>query len=198
MSIPEFAYQQCSRVKAGLVLCAFKVCAPELVDCSVIPPDKSAEGEFDKVGEKNVSPELAPADVLWCKLHEGSNVAVLVIGLAASDYAHGDQNGAAKHAEHSKYIPNHPQKPHEQDSVQPDLVHELLLFRLCDGLDPVEWTIGQRLRSVLFVGMFGSWCVHATVLWSEEAKDEEQKAGDDEGIDDCGVNGALLDLCVSR
>jgi len=42
--------------------------------------------------------------------------------------------------------------------------------------------------------MFRSWCVYAIVSWTEEAEDEEEETGDDEGIGDGGVDGILLDL----
>jgi len=43
--------------------------------------------------------------------------------------------------------------------------------------------------------MFRSWRVDAVVSWAQEAKDKEQETGDNEGVNDGGVNGALLDLC---
>lgn len=104
-------------MKAGLVLRAFKICAPQLVDCPIVPPNESAKGEFDQVGEDNIGPELAPTNILRCKLHERSNVAVLVVEIAASNDAHRDQNSAAQDGEDYEDIPDHPQKPHEENGV---------------------------------------------------------------------------------
>jgi hypothetical protein len=47
---------------------------------------------------------------------------------------------------------------------------------------------------MFFVGMFRSWCVYSAVSWSQEAKDEEKKTGNDKGINDSGVDGVLLNL----
>lgn len=47
---------------------------------------------------------------------------------------------------------------------------------------------------MLLVGMFCSRGVDAVVSWSKEAEDEEKEAGDNERVDDSGVDGALLDL----
>lgn len=181
-------------MEAGLILGAFEVCAPEPVYCPVIPPNESADGDLDKIRKDYECPEFASTNVLGCKLHERRDVAVLIVKVSSSNDADRDQNGAADDTENNEDIPYHPQEPQEEDGVQSYLVHKILLFGPCDGLDPVEWAVAQRLRSVFLVGMFCSRCIYAIVLRSEEAEDKEKKTGDDEGVDDRGVNGTLLDL----
>lgn len=69
-----------------------------------------------------------------------------------------------------------------------------MLLYVLDGFDPTKWPIVQRQRSVLLIGMFRTWCIYAVVSWAQEAKDEEEETGDNEGIGDGGVDRILLDL----
>ena len=63
-----------------------------------------------------------------------------------------------------------------------------------NGLDPAEWALIKRRRSVFLIGIFRSSCVYAVVSRAEKAEDEEEKTSDDKGVYDGGVDGALLDL----
>jgi hypothetical protein len=47
---------------------------------------------------------------------------------------------------------------------------------------------------VLLVGMFSAGSIDAGIPRAQEAEDEKEKAGDDERVDDGGVDGVLLDL----
>jgi hypothetical protein len=123
-----FTYQQCPRMKAGLVLRAFEVCAPQLVDYPVVPPNEAADGDLDEVSEENVGPEFTSTNVLRRELHERRNVAVLVVKIASSNDTNGDQDTAANDTENNEDIPYHPQEPQEEDRIQPNLIHKLLLF----------------------------------------------------------------------
>lgn len=63
-----------------------------------------------------------------------------------------------------------------------------MLLHILDGFYPVEWTFVQRQRSMLFVGMFGSWRVDTVVSRTEETEDEEKETNDNEGINNGGVD----------
>lgn len=47
---------------------------------------------------------------------------------------------------------------------------------------------------MFFVGMFRARRIDSRVSGTQEAEDEEEEAGNDEGVDYSGVNGVLLDL----
>lgn len=49
---------------------------------------------------------------------------------------------------------------------------------------------------MFLVGMFGARGVDSRVSGAKEAEDEEEEAGNDEGIDYRGVDGVLLDLHI--
>lgn len=115
-------------MQAGLVLGAFEICSPELVDCPIIPPNKTTDGELDEVSEENVSPEFASPDVLRREFHESCDIAVLVVEVASSNNAYGDENATANETENNEDVPDHPQESQKEDSVQANLVYELLLF----------------------------------------------------------------------
>lgn len=181
-------------MQASFELFAFKVRTSKPEYCLVIPPDETADGSLEKVRYSNEGPEFASTiNVLRCELCERRNVAVL---RPSADNIDGDQNAAADSAENDEDVSNHPLKPEEKDGVQANRIHKVLLLRLCDGLDPIERTLFQGQRLVLFVGMFRSWRIDAVVSWAQEAEDEEEETGDDERVDDSGVYGTLLDLRV--
>ena len=47
---------------------------------------------------------------------------------------------------------------------------------------------------MFLIGIFRSSCVYAVVSRAEKAEDEEEETGNDKGVYDGGVDGALLDL----
>jgi hypothetical protein len=63
-----------------------------------------------------------------------------------------------------------------------------------DRIQPTKRAFVQRQRAVLLVGMFSAGSIDAGIPRAQEAEDEKEKAGDDERVDDGGVDGVLLDL----
>jgi hypothetical protein len=148
-----FTYQQCPRMKAGLVLRAFEVCAPQLVDYPVVPPNEAADGDLDEVSEENVGPEFTSTNVLRRELHERRNVAVLVVKIASSNDTNGDQDTAANDTENNEDIPYHPQEPQEEDRI-PILSTSSCSFELVTALiqskGPLPSGCGRCFSSACF------------------------------------------------
>lgn len=91
-------------MQAGLVLFAFKICAPELEHSSVIPPDETADSALEEVCDGDIRPKpISSIDVLGRESRKSSDIAVF----CASDVVDGNQDAATDYAEDNENVAEH-------------------------------------------------------------------------------------------
>jgi hypothetical protein len=96
-------------------------------------------------------------------------------GLRASYEIDRDDDCAPDDAEYGKHVPTHFGKPQEEYGVETDLIDQLLLFGLCDGLDPIREALANRRRRVLGVGMAELWSICNGVVGSNQREGDCDK-----------------------
>lgn len=174
-------------MQTSLVLLAVKIRPPEFEDGPVIPPEEEADRALKQIRHNNKRPELGTKDVLRCELHKRRDILPLIVEARASNNVDRDQDATSNDGNNDEDIPDHAEKPQEQDCIESDRFHKVLLLDL-DRIQPTKRLLIQRKRPVLLVGMFGARRIDARVARTQKAKDEEEESGDSEGVDNGGVD----------
>lgn len=150
-------------MQAGLVLVSVKVRSSELQHSFVIPPEEKAYSSLQQVCHHDIGPEFCAIDVLGCELHQRRDAAPLRIERVPTDNVDRDQDAATNGCKHKEDVSHHTHEAQENDRIQPDCIHEIILLHVLHSREPTERLLVQRSRPMLFVRMFGAWCINSGV-----------------------------------
>lgn len=181
-------------MQTRLIIRTLEVCPLQPINSTIIPPQKPTHRPLEQVRAHHKSPELRPENILRRELHQRRDVIPLLVESAAPHDVDRYQDSASEDTKHEEDVPQHPEKPQEDDGIKSDLFYQLLLLHVSNGCDPAERLAIQLSRCMFFVSVFGTRSVDAGVAGSEDAEDEKEAAGDGEGVDDGGVDGIFLNL----
>jgi len=100
-----------------------------------------------------------------------------------------DQDATPHHSQDQEHVPAHPSKSQEDCRIQPDFVHQVLLFRLYERRYPCKKPFADWRRRVFAVGVLRSRRVDDIVVWSQETEEYGNECCQAEGSAQRGPEG---------